>query len=168
MTMPSIGRWWRHLGVDVWQVRRAFPRARLVAIRAAITAQERRHTGELRFAVEGGLPFWNLLRGQTARARAVECFSALGVWDTEHNNGVLIYLLLADRRVEIVADRGIHDRVGTVAWEVICGEMQRQFVAGQFEAGVTSGIAAVSDLLATHYPPQEGDRNELPDAPVVL
>jgi uncharacterized membrane protein len=166
--LHTLGRWWRHLAIDQWHVRRAFPRASLAAIRAAVTQQESRHAGQLRFAVEGGLPFGRLLRGQSARARAMECFAALGIWDTEHNNGVLIYLLLADSRVEIVADRGIHARVGAAAWEAICGEMQRGFAAGQFESGVINGVSAISDLLAAHFPPDTSGGNELPDAPVVL
>ena len=100
---------------------------------------------------------FHLWRGQDARSRAVELFGQLRVWDTEHNSGVLIYLLLADRRVEIVADRGIHDKVGAAAWEAICGEMQRAFAAGRFEQGASFGIAAISDLLATHFPRREGD-----------
>lgn len=163
-----IARAWRHLVVDQSRVSRAFTAVNMEAIRAAVQLQERRHSGELRFAVEGGLPFWNFLRGQPARDRAVECFAALRIWDTEHNNGVLIYLLLADRRVEIVADRGIHARVGAAAWEAICGEMQREFAAGRFEAGVVGGLAAVGDLLAAHFPPRDDDINELPDAPVII
>ena len=98
----------------------------------------------------------------------MELFGQLRVWDTEHNSGVLVYLLLADRRVEIIADRGIHDKVGAAAWEAICGEMQRAFAAGRFEQGVSLGIAAIGDLLATHFPRAEGDTNELPNEPVVL
>ena len=109
-----------------------------------------------------------LLRGIRSRERAVECFGRLRVWDTEHNSGVLIYLLLADRRVEIVADRGIHGKVGTAAWEAICGEMQQEFARGQFERGVVLGVRAISDLLAAHFPPSDDSRNELPDKPVVL
>ena len=158
----------RHLFTDQWSVRRAFPPAAMRAIRDKIGEQERRHGGELRFAVEASLPLFHLWRRQDARSRAVELFGQLRVWDTEHNSGVLIYLLLADRRVEIVADRGIHGKVGSTAWEVICGEMQRAFAAGRFEQGVSFGVAAVSDLLATHFPRGEGDANELPNEPVVL
>ena len=138
------------------------------AIRDKIGEQERRHGGELRFAVEAALPLLHLWHAQDARSRAVELFGQLRVWDTEHNSGVLIYLLLADRRVEIVADRGIHDKVGDTAWKAICGEMQRSFAAGRYEQGVSFGVAAISDLLATYYPPAEGDTNELPNEPVVL
>ena len=158
----------RHLFTDHWSVRRAFPQAAMRAIRDKIGEQEKRHSGELRFAVEASLPWPHLWRGQDARSRAVELFGQLRVWDTEHNSGVLIYLLLADKRVEIVADRGIHNKVGAAAWETICGEMQRAFAAGRFEEGVSFGVAAVSDLLAAHYPPAEGDANELPNEPVVL
>jgi len=158
----------RHLFTDHWSVRRAFPPAAMRAIRDQIGAQEKRHGGELRFAVEASLPMLHLWRGQDARSRAVELFGQLRVWDTEHNSGVLIYLLLADKRVEIVADRGIHIRVGATAWEAICGEMQQAFAAGRFEQGVCFGVAAISDLLAAHFPPGGERRNELPNEPVVL
>ncbi len=158
----------RHLFTDHWSVRRAFPQAAMRAIRDKIGEQEKRHSGELRFAVEASLPWPHLWRGQDARSRAVELFGQLRVWDTEHNSGVLIYLLLADKRVEIVADRGIHNKVGAAAWETICGEMQRAFAAGRFEEGVSFGVAAVSDLLAAHYPPGDRDADELPNEPIVL
>ena len=139
------------------------------AIEKTIGEEERRHAGQIRFAVEASLPFGESLRGAQSRERAVGWFGRLGVWDTEHNSGVLIYLLLADRRVEIVADRGIHSKVGTAAWEAICGEMQQEFARGQFERGVVIGVRAISDLLAAHYPARGGDKpNELPDKPVVL
>jgi uncharacterized membrane protein len=137
------------------------------AIEKAIAEQERRHAGQLRFAVEASLPLGELARGVDARRRAVEWFGRLRIWDTEHNSGVLVYLLLADRRVEIVADRGIHGKVGSAAWEAICGEMQREFARGQFERGVVIGVRAIGDLLTGHFPATEG-RNELPDKPVVL
>ncbi len=161
-------RWIRHLFLDDLAVKRAFPRASLAAVTRAIAAQEARHRGELRFVVEGGLPLGPLLTKRSARARALDLFSRLRIWDTEDNAGVLVYLLLADRRVEIVADRGIHAKVGTAAWDAICGEMQSAFAAGRFEAGAILGIEAVSDLLAAHFPPGESNPNELPDTPVVL
>ena len=161
-------RWIRHLWLDDLAVRRDFPRPVLSAIERAIATQEKRHRGELRFVVEGGLPLAPLLSGRTARERAIDVFSRLRVWDTEDNAGVLIYLLLADRRVEIVADRGIHARVGSAAWDAICGEMQSAFAAGRFEAGAILGIEAISDLLAAHFPPGEENPNELPDTPLVL
>jgi uncharacterized membrane protein len=162
-------RWVRHLFTDHWSVRRAFPPAAMRAIEKTIGEEERRHGGQIRFAVEASLPLGELLRGVQSRERAVEWFGRLRVWDTEHNSGVLICLLLADRRVEIVADRGIHARVGSAAWEAICGEMQQEFARGQFERGVVIGIHAVSDLLAAHFPAAEGGKaNELSDKPVVL
>ena len=159
-------RWIRHLWLDDWQARRAFPPAVIETIRQAIARDETRHRGELRFVVEGGLPLQALLAGTGSRARAEEWFARLGVWDTEDNAGVLVYLLLADRRVEIVADRGIHARVGAAAWEAICGEMQRAFAAGAYARGAQVGIAAIGDLLATHFPPDAHNPNELPDAPL--
>ena len=162
-------RWLRHLFLDHLALARAFPRATLAVIERAVTGQETRHRGELRVVIEGGLPLAALFAGRSARERALEHFARLRVWDTEDNAGVLIYLLLADRRVEIVADRGIHARVGETAWETICGEMQREFAAGRFEAGMLTGLAAVSDLLAQHFPATPGDNpNELPDAPVLV
>ncbi len=158
----------RHLLSDQWSVRRAFPPAVMRAIRDNIGEQEKRHGGELRFAVEASLPLAQLWHGEDARNRALELFGQLRVWDTEHNSGVLIYLLLADKRVEIVADRGIDSKVGNAAWTAICGEMQRAFADGRFEQGVSIGVAAISDLLARHYPLTETDSNELPNEPVVL
>lgn len=157
-----------HLFADQWSVRRAFPASAMRAIRNTIGEQEGRHGGELRFAVEASLPLHRLWQGQSARSRAVELFAQLRIWDTEHNNGVLIYLLLADKRVEIIADRGINGKVGGADWETICREMQRAFADGRFEKGVNSGIVAISDLLAMHYPPADGHSNELPNEPVIL
>ena len=164
----NLRRFMRHLFTDHWSVRRAFPPAAMRAIEKAIGEEERRHSGQLRFAVEASLPVGELLRGVRSRERAVEWFGRLRVWDTEHNSGVLIYLLLADRCVEIVADRGIHGKVGTAAWEAVCGEMQQEFARGQFERGAVLGVRAISDLLAAHFPPSGDSPNELPDKPIVL
>jgi uncharacterized membrane protein len=166
-------RWIRHLFLDHLALRRAFSRVTLDAIERAVADQERRHRGELRVVIEGGLPLPALVAGRSARERALEQFARLRVWDTEDNAGVLIYLLLADRRVEIVADRSIHARVGDTAWETICGAMQQEFAAGRYEAGILVGLSSVSDLLQQHFPPRSGNRgggnpNELPDAPVVV
>jgi uncharacterized membrane protein len=166
--MTTWKRWFRHLFTDHWSVRRALPPKAMHAIEKAIGEEERRHAGQLRFAVEASLPLGDLFRGAQSRERAVEWFGRLGVWDTEHNAGVLIYLLLADQRVEIVADRGVHSRVGTAAWEAICGEMQQEFARGQFERGVVIGVRAISDLLAAHFPRPGDSPNELSDKPVVL
>src|SRR5260221_11719112 len=155
----------RHLFTDHWAVRRALPSVAMRTIEKTIGEEERRHAGQLRFAVEASLPLGDLFRGVQSRERAVEWFGRLGVWDTEHNSGVLIYLLLADRRVEIVADRGVHSRVGTAAWEAICDEMQQEFARGQFERGVVIGVRAISDLLAAHFSRGGGSPNALAGKP---
>jgi uncharacterized membrane protein len=164
----GVRRFLRHLFCDYWSVRSAFPKRTMDAIEGAIGEQERRHDGELRFAVEAALPLVDFARGISARERAIEVFGRLRIWDTEQNCGVLIYLLLADKRVEIVADRGIDRKVGTAAWEAICGAMQREFAAGHFEHGVIVGVQAISDLLATHYPPRGENPDELANPPVVV
>ncbi|HEY6924631.1 MAG TPA: TPM domain-containing protein, partial [Steroidobacteraceae bacterium] len=109
-----------------------------------------------------------LLKGQPARERAIEVFSQLRVWDTEHNNGVLIYLLLADRHVEIVADRGVHGRVSSQIWETICREMEAAFRQGHYREGAIGGIQAVTRHLAAHFPATGARRNELADNPALL
>ena len=164
----NIRRVVRNLFMPPWRVRLVFPARTLRAIETAIHEAETTHAGEIRFAVESGLPLFPLLRGQSARERALEVFSQLMVWDTQLNNGVLIYLLLADRDVEIIADRDAHARVGTEGWEKICREMETLFHQGKFEEGVLGGIRAVSTHLARHYPPQKKDSNELDDRPVVF
>ena len=139
------------------------------AIEDVIKRSETSHDGEIRFAVEAALHIVPLLSDRSARERAVEVFSHLRIWDTACNNGVLIYLLLADRNVEIVADRGIHTKVGTEEWERICREMEAAFQQGQFEEGVIAGIGAISRILQEHFPTEKtGGENELDDKPVVL
>jgi len=164
----NIKRITKHLLLTHWQVNRAFPSNSLAAIDRAIKASEAAHAGEIRFAVEGALDGTPLFTGQSAKDRALEVFSQLRIWDTEHNNGVLIYLLLADRDVEIVADRGIHSKVGSQAWEKICREMETAFRQANYESGVVSGVRAVTQHLSKHFPASGSSRNELPDKPVVL
>lgn len=164
----KIKRIFRHFLTFPWRVRQIFPRQAMTAIEAAIRESESSHYGEIRFAVEAALDVRSLLEGKSASERAVEVFSQLRVWDTERNNGVLIYLLLADRDVEIVADRGVHHAVGQPDWENICREMEGIFGQGRFEEGAISGIRAVARHLARHYPAQGKNVNELPDAPVIL
>src|SRR5665811_1274277 len=136
----NLKRVMRHLSTGRATVRRAFPHQTLDAIERAIRETEMQHDGQIRFAVEPALELAPLLAGQTARQRAIEVFSRLGVWDTEHNSGVLIYLLLADRDVEIIADRGIHAKVGSQEWESICRNMEAAFKQANYEGGVVSGI----------------------------
>ena len=164
----NIKRIVKHLLVTDGQVERAFPRGSLNKIEQAIKASEAAHVGEIRFAVEGALDGAPLFKGQTARDRAIDLFSQLRVWDTQHNIGVLIYLLLADRAVEIVADRGIHEKVAPQEWSKVCRQMEAAFSQSNFEGGVVSGVQAVTQHLAKHFPAQGRDGNELPDTPVVL
>ena len=164
----DLARVLRHLTTGSRLVSRCFPASSLAAIEAAIAAGEQRHESEIRFAVEAALHPRTVIRGQTPRERAIDVFSELRVWDTEHNTGVLIYLLLADRDVEIVADRGVATKVTAAEWEQICHEMEAHLRAGRFEAGALTGIRAVSDLLARYFPPGTAKPDELPDRPVVL
>jgi uncharacterized membrane protein len=164
----SIKRIGRHLLEHRWRLRRIFTPGVLASIEQAIKAAEAGHSGQIRFVVEGALDGAPLFRGQSARGRALDIFSQLRIWDTAHNNGVLIYLLLADRDVEIVADRGIDAKVGATGWESICTTMEAEFRKGLFEAGLIKGIEGVSRELAKHFPADDVGRNELPDAPVVL
>jgi uncharacterized membrane protein len=164
----GIRRIGRHLLEHRWRVRRIFTPKVLAAIEQAIKAGEATHSGQVRFVVEGALDGKPLFRDQPARERALDIFSHLRVWDTAHNNGVLIYLLLADRIVEIVADRGIDAKVGAAGWNNICADMEADFKAGKFESGAIRGIEPVSRQLAAHFLAHRGDRNELPDAPVVI
>jgi uncharacterized membrane protein len=164
----NITRILKHLMMTHWQVRQAFPRQTLLAIEQAIKASETAHVGEIRFVVEGALDSAPLFKGQSARERALDVFSQLRIWDTPHNNGLLIYLLLADRNVEIVADRGLHSKVGSSEWEMICAGMETAFKQSDFEGGVIGGIQAVTQQLIRHYPASGAHRNELSDQPVVL
>jgi uncharacterized membrane protein len=164
----GIGRIGKHLLHHRWWLRHYFPPRVLAAIEQTVKAGETTHSGQVRFVVEGALDGAPLFHDQPARERALDIFSNLRIWDTAHNNGVLIYLLLADRNVEIVADRGIDAKVGTAGWEKICKEMEADFRAAKFESGAIKGIAAVSRLLAAHFPGHGGGPNELPDAPVVI
>jgi len=163
----KFARIWRHFGVGSRAVQRAFPRDALEVIAGATFAVEARQAGEIRFAVEHSLPFRRLWRGVTPRQRAIEVFAQLGVWDTRDNNGVLIYLLLADRDVEIVADRGLAG-VPQAEWERCCAAMESHFREGRFREGALGGIAAVADVLARHAPGGLDAGNELPDRPAVL
>jgi uncharacterized membrane protein YgcG len=165
--MMQTQRIFKHLLATQSRVTRAFPGSALSAIEKAIQASEARHAGEIRFVVEGSLDGMPLWKGQSPRARAIELFSQLRVWDTEHNNGLLIYVLLADRAVEIVADRGIHAHVGAEAWRKVCLHMEAAFKQSNFEGGVIGGIQAVTQHLALHFP-ADGRPNELSDRPVVL
>ena len=164
----DIKRTIKHLLLTDRQVNQAFPHQTQSAIERAIKASENAHAGEIRFVVEGALDGTPLFSGQSARERAIDVFSQLRMWDTEHNNGLLIYLLLADRHVEIVADRGIHAKVAPREWENICRSMETAFKQKNYEGGVVCGIQAATQHLNAHFPTGGAGRNELPDKPVVL
>jgi uncharacterized membrane protein len=156
----------RHLLSTGWGLRRTFDAAALQAIERAITATERKHGGEIRFAIEANLSAYELLREVTPRSRALQAFAELGVWDTEANNGVLIYVLWSDHDVEIVADRGFNARVKPEQWEQVCHKMEQLFAQGQAVDAVLAGIEAVGEIIAQHFPAV--DRNELADRPVLM
>ena len=164
----GIKRIGKHLLEHHWRARRVFPPQALALIEQAIKAGEATHSGQVRFVVEGALDGQPLFSGQSARDRALDIFAHLRIWDTAHNKGVLIYLLLADRKVEIVADRGIDAKVGTAGWQQICAAMETDFRSGNFAGGVIKGIQAVSRELAKYFPRHGAGPNELPDAPVVM
>lgn len=164
----DVVRTLRHLATPDWVIRRAFPARRLNAIEMAIGRSESAHRGELRFAVEAGLPVAALARAMPARERAVELFSQLRVWDTAGNSGVLIYVQLVDRRVEIVADRGIAGYVAQATWDDLCRGLERAYREREFESGTLVAIERITGLLARHFPARPVNPNELPDAPVVL
>jgi len=161
-------RFWRHLLTTRYALRRAFPPRALAAIERAVGESERQHSGEIRFAIETALDIPALLCGTSARDRAIAAFARLGTWDTAANNGVLIYLLLAERDIEIVADRGLTGKVGREEWQAVCDGMRETFARGDFEAGSVQGIRRVGELIARHFPPVAGDADELPDSPVLL
>jgi uncharacterized membrane protein len=158
----------RHLITDSRSVRRLLPAVSLANIHRTIVAGEARHDGEVRFCIEAALPWSYLRRNASARERAVMLFSKLRVWDTERNTGVLLYILLADKAVEIVADRGIANRVETEEWAAICRDLSRAIRAGGAEEGVSQALGRINELLAQHFPPRADNPNELPDSPVVL
>ncbi|MGR8942002.1 MAG: TPM domain-containing protein [Gammaproteobacteria bacterium] len=166
--MVNIKRWFIHAFMPPWRWRLAFPAAVLGDIEQAVKHSEHRHRGELRFAVENALaPAW-VWRGLSARERATEVFSNLRVWDTEENSGVLIYLLLADREVHIVADRGIARQVPQAEWDEIAQAMQTAFHRGDFRRGALEGIERITRILAAHFPAGEVNPNELSNAPVII
>lgn len=164
----NIKRIFRHLLLPQWSIGLAFPQRVLASIERAIAASEQRHNAELRFAVEAGLPLAALWRGQTARQRAVEVFSRLRVWDTEHNSGVLIYVQLVDRKVDILADHGINVLVPQVEWDAICRRLEGSYRKGEFEQGTLAAIEEISVRLARHFPPRETNPNELQNRPTIL
>ncbi len=161
-----VSRVLRHLFVPPWVAHRAFPPSVLKRIEEAVKASERRHRGEIRFAVETTLPLGHLRMSSRQRARQV--FAHLDVWDTAENTGVLIYVQLVDRRIEIVADRGIASRVAQSEWDQVCRAMEREFREDRYVEGALQAIEAVTRILERHFPPRDANPNELPDKPALL
>jgi uncharacterized membrane protein len=160
-------RWIRHLTAGLRA--RQFPPATLDAIHQAIAAGEKRHRGQVCFAIETALPLRDLFGAMPVRERAHEAFARLRVWDTAHNSGVLIYVLMAEHAIEIVADRGIDARVDQSEWQAICERMRARFAAGAYAAGAIDSVNAVSDILAREFPADGTPReNELSDDPIIL
>jgi uncharacterized membrane protein len=159
----------RHRWMDESDTRRAVPPELLKRLESYVNASEARHSGEVRICVEAGMPNSYLWRDATPRQRAVAIFGKLRVWDTAHNNGVLIYLLLAERAIEIVADRGLNDKVSTTEWQAITARMSAAFAAARFEEGLTQALQEASALLVEHFTLQAGQTrsNGLPNAPDV-
>jgi uncharacterized membrane protein len=168
--MNKLTRILQHRWLDERDARRAIGTQALQRIEMRVATSERHHSGEIRVCVEAGLPMSYLLRNASARERAVAMFGKLRVWDTEHNNGVLIYVLLAEHRIELVADRGLNRHVAAAEWQRITAAMSVAFQAGQYEAGLNQAIDTVDGLLLRHFPvdPAAHNPNELPDAPVVF
>jgi len=165
----KLRRIMRHRWLDESDTRRIMPPDLLERLARRVAASEKRHSGEVRIYVEAGLPMSYLLRNATPRERAIAMFGKLRVWDTAHNNGVLIYLLVAERAIEIVADRGLNDRVPPAEWQAIVERMRTAFRESHYEDGLTHALEEVSALLVQHFPLAAGETNpnELPDAPVL-
>ena len=166
--MQRLLRLARHLVETRFATRRRFTRPVLDRVEQAVAAAEAHHCAELRVVIETDLDAWSIIRGKTARHRALEVFAGLHVWDTEANNGVLIYVLFADRAVEIVADRGFNGLVAPEEWASVCRAMEAEFGQGRWEHGALAGVEAAARLLARHFPGTGRQGNELPDRPVLL
>ena len=164
-----FSRMLRHRWLDEADTRKAIPPALLERLTRRVAASEQRHSGEVRLYVEAGLPISYLWRDAAPRERAVAMFGKLRVWDTEQNNGVLVYLLLAERAIEIVADRGIDRHVSPQEWQAIVKRMGAAFHEARFEDGLTQALEEVSALLVAHFPltPGQANPNELPDQPLL-
>lgn len=164
-----LQRIFRHRWLDESDTRRAIPPAMVERLAQHVAQGEKRHTGEVRIYVEAGLPLSYLWRDAAPRERAIAMFGKLGVWDTEQNNGVLIYLLLAEHAIEVVADRGLSRHVGESQWREIVAHMRGEFRAGRYEEGLRQAVDEVTALLVRHFPatPGAANANELPDQPIL-
>ncbi|MBS0364550.1 MAG: TPM domain-containing protein [Proteobacteria bacterium] len=158
----------RHIATTRWSTRRDFPLAVRDAIEQAIGEAEGRHGGEIRFVIETAFDLHELWHDLPARTRALQMFGQFNVWDTAENNGVLIYVLMADHQVEIVADRGIATRIPQAEWAAVCRVMEQHFRAGRFREGAIAGVDGVGALIGRHFPGRAASGNELPNQPVLL
>ncbi|KQP38113.1 TPM domain-containing protein [Pseudorhodoferax sp. Leaf274] len=160
-----LRRFLAHRWIDVGDAHKALPRAALERLERRISASEQRHTGEVCICVEAALPTSYLLRDATPRERAVAMFGKLRVWDTEHNNGVLIYLLLAEHAIELVADRGLNRHVDAPHWQAVVAQLGQVLRRGSVEDGLTTALEEVSAVLVMHFPQAQGTprTNSLPD-----
>jgi uncharacterized membrane protein len=167
--MNKLARILRHGLLDESDVHRVIDADALARIAAHVAKSEFAHSGEVRVCIEAGLPLGDLWKNATARDRAVAVFSSLRVWDTEHNNGVLIYLLFADRCIEIVADRGIAGKVPPETWREISDQLSAAFKRADHEHGLLDAIDRVGAVLTRHFPasPRDSNPNELPNDPDV-
>ena len=168
MSFRRLNRLVKHLFTWPGIVKQYFPKESMQRIENAIAMSERTHFGEICFVVESNLHAFDIVRKVSAKKRAIEIFSKFHVWDTAQNNGVLIYLLLADHDFEILADRGIHHHVGNEGWEQISREMEKYFKRGDFELGVLHGISKITEHLDRHFPADTKNANELSNAPIVV
>lgn len=164
----SLKRALRHLALPGWVVRRHFPDDMLTRIEASIRASEGAHRGEIGIAIEGGLEPAQLWRGVTPRQRALDAFASLGIWDTEENTGVLIYIQFADHAVEIVADRGIDRHVAQSEWDAICRALEAHFKCGDYAGGCEAAVKRIGELIEVHFPKGTDNPDELPNRPVIL
>jgi uncharacterized membrane protein len=168
-----LKRWqrlFRNRRIDASDVRAALPQVALNHLTAQIAASEQQHSGEIRICVEAGLPWSYIRRDATVRDRALTLFGKLHIWDTAQNNGVLIYLLMAEQAIEIVADRGLNSHVNAETWVTITAALSQALASQQAEAGLSEAVSAVSTLLCTYFPAEPGleKTNQLPDTPLLL
>jgi uncharacterized membrane protein len=163
-----LARWLRHLTTTHFAMGRAFTPETRAAIDEAIAASERLHRAEIRVALETALPVGHLWRGVSARDRAAELFATLQVYDTAENNGILLYVLLAEHDIEIVADRGFRGRVEASDWTQICGELEAAFRQGEYRVGMLAAISRVTALAVAHYPAGADNPDELPNRTLIL
>jgi hypothetical protein len=161
-------RIWLNLFTGWLQLSRWFPESRMKFIRDIIAEGEKGHVGELCFAVEARYSLWALFDGIQTRQRAEQVFSSLGVWNTQDNSGVLVYLQLAERRIEIIADRGIAARVPAILWQQLCAEFAQDLHSRSPDMAVVECLSKINVLLQTHFPARRDNIQELPDEPIIL